>query len=217
MLLIINKQSSSALKIHSMLDNQKLTEKMMLPAWKQAYIQSTEEIIKHASEQFITLGVSAIEITKTMKSQELGMLAFDARLDSCEAIIKESLMIPQKIIAAGVRSIAKSQKDLGNSIRVFTMRHIVQEGIHEACDSIMASSRAYQRLLVVVDLAVLEPSLYLDIGQPEPAGLTPRELIYLLQRIRILKNIAGFTITGFKEKIGDQTALLCAKIAMECY
>lgn len=217
MQLIINKQSRAALKIHSKLDSQKLTEKMMLPVWKISYSLPTEELIKQVSEQFITLGVSTIDVAKAMKNPELGMLIFDARLDLCEAIIKESVMVAQKIIVAGVRSITKQQRETAQAVRTFAMRDITQEGIQESCDSIMTSSRQCPRLLVAVDLSVLEPALCLDIEKPEPAGLTPRELIYLLQRVRMLKNISGITITGFKETISDETAQLCAKIVSECY
>lgn len=82
--------------------------------------------------------------------------------------------------------------------KYFTMKEIYFEGLTESCDSVMAAARQFKRLLLIINLDVLDPVFY---ESEYPGGMTVRELLYVVQRIRMMNNLKSVMILGKDKKI----------------
>lgn len=85
----------------------------------------------------------------------------------------------------GVRKLKK----LDNSM--FTHREIRFEGMRNACDSVMSNVRGEEKLVVYLDSSILG-------GQDLLAsGFSFSELVYVVQRLKFLRNLKCFVLKGF--------------------
>lgn len=89
----------------------------------------------------------------------------------------------------GVRRIKKLEKSM------FTHREIRFEGLRNACDSVMSNVRGEEGLTVFVDKSILGGKDLLS------AGLSASELIYIVQRVRFLRNVKCFVLKGFDDML----------------
>lgn len=94
------------------------------------------------------------------------------------------------------------------NIRQYPMHEMPQEGANEMCDAVMAAAKDFPALYVSINLSVLDPA-FAHVDNPEPGGMTTRELLYFLRRIKLLKNLSAADIVGIKD------AVLGAKILAE--
>ncbi len=77
-------------------------------------------------------------------------------------------------------------------------------------DAVIAAAKDFPALYVSIDVSVLDPAFaYSDVN--EPGGMTTRELLYFLRRLRLLKNLSAADIVGVKE----ESAVVGAKILAE--
>ncbi|MBR9700573.1 hypothetical protein GOV11_01780 [Candidatus Woesearchaeota archaeon] len=83
-----------------------------------------------------------------------------------------------------------------------TMRELMLEGLSDTLDSTMARARGWEHFHLVVDMDAVE-----KIG-----GFTPRELIHVVQRLRMVKNLSSAELV-----VGDNPKYyrLAAKILVE--
>ncbi len=77
--------------------------------------------------------------------------------------------------------------------RSYSMHDIVQEGITHICDVLMEASRAFPQTTLLVSLNVLDPAF--NSASNNPGGMTTRELLYFIKRLRHLKNITFGVLT----------------------
>lgn len=80
----------------------------------------------------------------------------------------------------------------------FSMHELVHEGVPQVCDALMASARRFDKAVVVVSLGVLDRAF---TSEGSIGGLTIRELLYFLTRLRLVKNIVGWYVVGEDERI----------------
>ena len=68
-----------------------------------------------------------------------------------------------------------------------------------------------------IDIDVLDPAFAPGTGYIEPGGLSTRELIYLIQRIKLLKNIRKYDLVEVNpdRDISLTTCKAAAKIVKE--
>lgn len=90
----------------------------------------------------------------------------------------------------------------GVQIRVpfvsFSMHELVQEGVPQVCDALMVAARRFEKVVIVISLTVLDRAF---TSEGSVGGLTIRELLYFLMRLRLVKNIVGWCIVGKDERI----------------
>ena len=74
-----------------------------------------------------------------------------------------------------------------------------------------------KELYLSIDIDVIDPAFAPATGYPEPAGLTSRQFIYLIQRIKKIKSLKAIDIVEINEKIEgkEQTIKLGSKILAE--
>lgn len=139
--------------------------------------------------------------------------------DNLIAIVKEKLVKSQNIILVGIRNWHANEikflKD--NKIKYFNMKEISFEGIHNVCDAVMAAAKDFGALYVSIDIDVVDPAFAPGTGWREPGGLTSRELLYFLQRLKLLKNLKALDLVEINpgKDSNELTTRLGAKIVVE--
>ncbi|MFH1073406.1 MAG: arginase family protein [Nanoarchaeota archaeon] len=117
------------------------------------------------------------------------------------------------LIFSGTRSMTMHEKAIlsARKITTYSMKEISVNGIRETCDAVMANSLRFPQLFIAIDLDILDPAFTGNPSTPSllslPGGMTIRELIYFLQRIRLLRNFYGAGITLPKNKQQEQVVV----------
>ncbi|MEM2916434.1 MAG: arginase family protein [Candidatus Woesearchaeota archaeon] len=118
----------------------------------------------------------------------------------------------ERILFVGCRTWDKethAQLRARNS-KQYLMHEIIQEGISDVCDSVMSAAKDFPALYMSIDASVLDPA-FVPSENPEPGGMTTRELLYFIRRLKMLKNLKAIDITGIKE----ESAKIGAKLLSE--
>ena len=160
-----------------------------------------------------------------------GFLVFDAHLD-CEndfsppthedylrVLIEENHLKKENVVVVGLRNIHSNELEFSkkNKLKTFSISEIYQEGRHEIADSFMSVARKFDALYVSVDIDVLDPAFAPGTGYTEPGGLTTRELIYFIQRLKNLKNIQMWDLVEVnpEKDVNNLTVMVAAKLIVE--
>ncbi len=152
------------------------------------------------------------------KYSNAGLLRFDADYSLLQ-LVRNSItpvIKPNQIIFAATRTWNREEADYVRTQKVnhFSMKKLFELGIDEATDTLMESARNYGALYISIGISCLDPA-FVNSEKKEPGGLTTRELLYMLQRLKLLKNLKMADITGFSEERDANTAKLVAKIIKE--
>jgi len=164
------------------------------------------------------------------RNPNAGIISFDAHPDVYQNfeyptqgdwlyyLIEEGIVKPENVIIVGVRAAAKKEIDYmkKKGIIYFPMKNIL---IHREtiCDSIMEIARGFSSLYISIDIDSVDPAFAPGTGYMEPGGLTSRELLYFLQRLKLLKNIKALDIVEInpEKDVNGMTVKLGAKILGE--
>ncbi len=195
----------------------------------------SESDIKELKEGDIYLGgdhsISYHIFKKFFKDKKnAGILIFDAHPDLYQHfdkpmqtdwlyfLIKEKLVKPENIILVGIRNpdMKEVQVIKDYKIKYFTCRQLFNN-IEDYCDAIMESAKNFSDLYISIDIDTLDPAFAPGTGYIEPAGFSTRELIYLLQRIKLLKNVRKYDLVEVnpEKDINNITSKMAAKIIKE--
>ena len=120
---------------------------------------------------------------------------------------------------AGLRNWHKDEYKFlrDNKIKFFNMKEIADESMQEISESIMSVARNFDCLYVSIDIDAVDPAFAPGTGYPEPGGLTSRELLYFLKRLKLLKNLKIIDLVEINpdKDINNLTVKLGAKILTE--
>jgi agmatinase len=94
---------------------------------------------------------------------------------------------------------------------------ILREDTEGVCDLIMERARASSGFYVSIDIDCVDPAFAPGTNDIEPGGLTSRDLIYFIKRLKLLKNFKGADIVEINPKLdfNNITVKLGAKIVSE--
>jgi len=111
-----------------------------------------------------------------------------------EGFPKESILI------VGLRNVWKDEITFlrENKIKTLSISNLTNE-LQEMCDIIMEFSNG-KELYVSIDIDVIDPAFAPATGYPETGGLTSRQFIYLIQRIKKMKNLRAVDLVEINEK-----------------
>lgn len=120
----------------------------------------------------------------------------------------------EKISSLGTRSISMEEyrsSDFGR-VRFYTAEEIRNRGIKEISDEI--ASHTGDRVYFSIDIDGIDPAYAPAAGTPEPYGLTPWEVRFLLRRIA--KKVIAYDIVEFSPLYDNgNTAMLAAKLIQD--
>jgi len=163
------------------------------------------------------------------KKKNVGLVVFDAHADCVDTMpepthedwlrtLIEKGFNPSNIILIGARNIDPVETEflMKNHINNFSMKELF-ENLPRSCDLIMESARKFDNVYVSIDIDAIDPAFAPGTGYPEPGGLSSREFIYLLQRLKRLNNLKAFDIVEINpdKDISNMTVKLGAKILGE--
>jgi len=111
--------------------------------------------------------------------------------DFLRKLVEEGSLLPQNVFLLGIRAWHQSEMDflIEKKIQFFDMKSVFEFGINNLCDTLMELARKFSKLYLSIDIDVADPAFAPGTGFCEPGGLSSRELIYLIQRLRNLKNL----------------------------
>ena len=97
------------------------------------------------------------------------------------------------------------------------MSELSGEGMHETADAVMSVMRKFDAVYVSVDIDVLDPAFAPGTGYIEPGGMTTRELLYFIQRLKNLRNIMMWDLVEVnpEKDVNELTVMAAAKILVE--
>jgi arginase len=162
-----------------------------------------------------------------------GIVVFDAHPD-CESsmsppshedylrmLIEEDIVPSDRVILIGIRNWDGPEREFleKNNIRFFNMKHITLNGLNEVVDTVTETLRSWPSFYLSIDIDAADPAFAPGTGYIEPGGLTSRELIYFIQRLKLLKNwqFADLVEVNPKKDVNDMTSKLAAKIVVELF
>ncbi|HIH37666.1 arginase family protein [Candidatus Woesearchaeota archaeon] len=208
------------------------------------FSETNESIMKKATEAFssssraIFLGgdhsiTFPIVKAAAKKYPGIGLLVFDAHPD-CEndfappsqediinGLINQGIIAPERILLVGLRNWDRNEIAFIKEKKIphVTMKQIMQNGISEVINGITESMREWPHAYVSIDIDVLDPAFAPGTGYREPGGLSTRELLTFIQRIKLLKNVRAFDIVEVnpEKDVDNLTTKVAAKILWELY
>ena len=131
-------------------------------------------------------------------------------------LVNNNIIKKENIIVVGVRKVKQNEAEFlkNNAIRLFDMKTIFDIGIKEACDLIMENARRCDNLYITIDMDVVDPAFAPGVSNSEPGGLSSVELLYLVGRLRLLKNLRAADIVEVNppKDINSMTVKLAAHV-----
>ncbi len=198
-------------------------------AHKQVY-----EALREKKEKCILIGGNhalTYSSFKALQNTEAGLLILDAHPDMevttetpthedfLRALIEEKILDSQKIVLIGIRNWSKNEVDFlqKNKIKYFTMQKIEELGFEEVVELAMEIACTWQATYLSIDIDVVDAATVPGTGYPEPGGISARELISAVQRIKRLKNLQRIDIVEVnpEKDVQDLTVKLAAKALKE--
>jgi len=159
---------------------------------------------------YVSKELNLERLLNLLKTPDSGILVFDADAKVVVDLL-ESGTAPNQIILCGtMEHSAKEHHAIRNSrIREFTMKTISFDGISDVCDSVMENANRFSALFLLVHLSVLDSAC---TKGGSPAGMSSRELVYFIQRLKNLRNLAAADFCG----VTSEDAKLISKLVAEC-
>jgi len=123
----------------------------------------------------------------------------------------------EDILIVGARNIEKEEiiftKE--NKIKILSLSSLIED-LSDMCDTIMEFSNG-KELYVSINIDVIDPTFAPSTSYPEEGGLTSRQFLYLIQRIKKIKSLRAVDIVEINEKKDKDkvTIKLGAKILAE--
>lgn len=199
-----------------------------------------DNIFKKISEiktNFIALGGDhsiTYSIFKAFAQQfnNPGIIVFDAHPDLMppnnldhetylRKLIEDGIVKKENVVLVALRNWDDEEYKYiqGNRLKVYPMKNISMEGLTNICDAVMSVAKEWDALYLSLDIDSVDPAFAPGTGYIEPAGLTSRELLYFIHRIKLLKNLKAIDIVEVnpEKDLNNMTSRLAAKLCVELY
>ncbi len=161
--------------------------------------------------------------------QNPGIIIFDAHPDAMQdfethedllpGMVNNNLIKRENIVLVGIRNWHRNEIEFlqKNNIKFYRMDEITAEGIHEIADAVMSVAKNWNAVYLSIDIDAVDPAYAPGTGYCEPGGMTSRELLYFIHRLKKLNKIKAVDLVEInpKKDTGNLTAKLGAKILVE--
>lgn len=151
------------------------------------------------------------------------LIVFDAHADCMEPMkeptheewlrkLIEEGFPTKNILLIGARNIEKSEISFLNENKIQRIKiNSILEDLDNIADTIMEFANG-KELYVSIDIDVVDPSFAPATGYPEPGGLTSRQLIYLIQRIKKIKTLRAVDIVEVNSEKDKGSNMITTKL-----
>lgn len=133
-------------------------------------------------------------------------------------ILDQTKIDPKNIIQVGIRANTSEQKKFANNvgIKTITTNELLENSIPTADMIKDVFTRKVDQIYLSIDLDILDPGFAPGLGNPEPGGITTRDLINFIQELSRLP-IFAFDIVELSPDYDQSniTAFAAAKIIKE--
>lgn len=162
------------------------------------------------------------------RGKETCLMVFDAHAD-CMPPMKEPSheewlrklveggFPAENVLLIGARNMWKEEIRFTSEkkMKIMGMNRLL-ENLEESCDA-MTEFPDGKELYVSIDVDFLDPAFAPGTGYKEPGGLSTREFVYVLRRIKKIKNLRGVDVTEINpaKDVEKMTTKLGAKILSE--
>ncbi len=198
-------------------------------------IQSEVEKELEKSEKIIILGGDHSITYPCFKAlsghSNAGLIMLDAHPDCEETtdlashedflrkLINDGLLRAEQCVLVGLRSMSTNEKEFLRSrgILYFDIEKMDDIGLAETCFTVMEQARNWDACYLSIDIDVVDPAFAPAVHYPEVGGLSGRELLFMLRKFLLLKNIKVVDLVEIiPEKDRDsKTILLGSQILAE--
>ena len=174
---------------------------------------------------------SLVKAFASVHSSNPGIVIFDAHADACTdfnppthedlllALVKEKIISAANIILVGIRNLHPDELAFlqKHKITYYTMKDIAADGKEEIIDEVMSKAKDFESLYVSFDIDVLDPAFAPGTGYLEPGGLSTRELLFFVHKLKNLSNWRASDIVEVNpsKDVRDLTATAAAKLLVE--
>jgi len=193
--------------------------------------ENISKTIFGANGLFILGGDHSItySVFKTV-NKNYGLIIFDAHPDVQSSdfvthedylrmLIEDNIIDPSKIILVGIRAGSKEEMDYlkNKGIVYFDINSILDLGLEEVCNLAMERALQWGGVYLSIDIDVVDPAYAPGTGYLEPGGLSSKELLYFLSRIKKMRNLKFVDLVEVNPKrdFNNLTLLLSKKIMEE--
>lgn len=134
-------------------------------------------------------------------------------------ILDQTKIAPKDIIQIGIRASTKEQREftINSGIKTVYKSQFVKEKPETIANVIkQAFSERIEKIYLSIDLDILDPAFAPGLGNPEPGGLTTRELIEFIQELSDIP-IKAFDVVELSPTYDQAniTAFAAAKVIKE--
>lgn len=162
-------------------------------------------------------------------NKDAGLVIFDAHPDVYHTfevathgdwlkyLIDEKVIAPENVMVIGVRNADPKELDY---FKIKKIRHVMMHNIQSVeltCDSIMEFANRFKSFYLSIDIDVVDPAFAPGTGYAEPCGLTSREILYFVKRLKLLKGLKSADIVEVNPKydVNNITSKLAARLVAE--
>jgi len=179
-----------------------------------------------------TISFAALSAVKGGHSKGVCVAVFDAHLDLRNEYLGSAVnhatvmrriieaINPIKVIYVGSRAISREEAEflekMKGSIAVASMKTLLSSGIYETARRLADEVSVCDAVYLSIDVDVVDPAFAPGVQTPEPVGLTPREVLELLEYI-VNSKLVGVDIVEVAPKYdpSEITAALAARFVVE--
>ncbi|MFX0126162.1 MAG: agmatinase [Candidatus Hodarchaeota archaeon] len=133
-------------------------------------------------------------------------------------IIDQTKIDPKNIIQIGIRASTKEQREftINSGIKTIYKNEFLEKKPEIIASLIQERFIEVDRVYLSIDLDILDPAFAPGLGNPEPGGLTTRELVSLIQELSNVP-ICAFDVVEFSPTYDQSniTAFAAAKVIKE--
>jgi agmatinase len=158
--------------------------------------------IKAHADYFSDMSVLHLDAHSDMRD------SYEGKKYSHACVMARAKEITENIISVGIRSMDSSERK-----NMMKQKTFFASDIHISTDWIKRVARKLsENVYITIDVDVFDPSIMPSTGTPEPGGLGWYEVIGLLEKISLKKNIVGFDLVELCPSKSVAPDFLAAKL-----
>lgn len=214
------------------IESLELEKKVKTMTCQEKIFEEAKNFFQTVKERLIFLGGDhsiSYDIVKAFNEVygDSGLLVFDAHLDCMPAhripnheewlrALIENGFNAGSIVHVGLRAPCLEEINFAkNKISIFSCKDIFQD-FKRNVENIIKDVKKFGSLYVSIDIDVVDPAFAPGVAYIEPGGLSSREFLYIIQKIKILENLKAIDIVCVNpEKDNGLTVKLASRVLAE--